>query len=140
MEKLALVAVKTVRRSLQTNCLLVVLVIGFMLLYLHDHSKLQQFQQQPKQKANKIDHKARLHKRSLRIKKICGDFNNSMKLEHNAVYYTEKSPNPCTGTHFQLKERSHFICNVLKGGSTSWEMFFKENQIPSTKGRCEKYF
>ena len=122
------------RRSLKTNYLLTVLVIGFMLLYLHDHSKLQQFQQQePIQKENKIDHKARLHKRSLRIQKICEDFNNTMKLEHNAVYYKEKIANPCTGTHFQLKERSHFICNVLKGGSTSWEMFFKENQIPTTR-------
>ena len=116
MEKLALLAVKTVRRSLKTNYLLTVLVIGFMLLYLHDHSQLQQFQQQqPTQKANKIDHRARLHRRSLRIKKMCGDFNNSMKLEHNALYYKEKSANPCTGTHFQLKQRSHFICNVLKG-------------------------
>ena len=139
MEKLALLAVKTVRRSLHTNYLLTVLVIGFMLLYYHDHSKLQQLQQQQQQpikKTNKIDHKARLHKRSLRIKKICGDFNNTMKLEHNAVYYKEKSANPCTGTHFQLKQRRHFICNVLKGGSTSWEMFFKENKIASTKGRC----
>ena len=136
MDKLGLPAVKTVRRYLHTNHLLTVLVIGFMLLYLHDHSKLQQLQHQPRQKANKIDHKARLHKRSLRIKKICGEFNNTMKLEHNAVYYKEKSANPCTGTHFQLKQKSHFICNVLKGGSTSWEMFFKENKIPSTKGRC----
>ena len=136
MEKLALLLVKTLRRYLQTNYLLTALVIGFMLLYLHDHSKLQQFQQQPTQKPNKIDHKARLHRRSLRIKKICGDFNNTMKLEHNAVYYKEKSANPCTGTHFQLKQRRHFICNVLKGGSTSWEMFFKENKIASTKGRC----
>ena len=134
MEKLSWLrlAVKTVRRSLKTNYLLTVLVIGLMLLYLHDHSKLQQLQQQePIQKTNKIDHKARLQKRSLRIKKICEDFNNTMKLEHNAVYYKEKIANPCTGTHFQLKERSHFICNVLKGGSTSWEMFFKENQIPT---------
>ena len=136
MEKLARLAavIKTAKRSLQTNYLLAVLVIGFMLLYLHDHAKLQQFQQQPiLQKANKIDHKARLRKRSERILKICEDFNNSMKLEHNAVYYKEKTANPCTGTYFRLKERSHFICNVLKGGSTSWEMFFKENKIPSTK-------
>ena len=134
MEKLP----RAVRRSLQTNYLLAALVIGFMFLYLHDHAKLQQFQQQPIQQANKIDHKARLHQRSLRVKRICGDFNNSMKLEHNAVYYKEKSANPCTGTHFKLKEKDHFICNVLKGGSTSWEIFFKENKIPITKGRCKK--
>ena len=64
---------------------------------------------------------------------MCIEFNNSMVLEHSSFYYKEKRANPCTGTHFQLNERSHFICNVLKGGSTSWEMFFAENKIQNTK-------
>ena len=39
----------------------------------------------------------------------------------------------CTGTHFTLNKRNHFICNVLKGGSTSWDVFFQENNISNIK-------
>ena len=134
MEKLCQVAlVKTARRSHGTNYLLLFVLIGFMFLYLHDHSKLREYQQQTTEKTVNIDHKERLRRRNERIKKTCSDFNNSVKLEHQALYFKEKAANPCTGTHFQVKQKSHFICNVLKGGSTSWEMFFAENKIVHTK-------
>ena len=108
-------------------------MISFIFLYLHDHSQLQEYRNQATEKTLNINHRERLEKRSERVKHTCNEFNNSMKLEHNALYFKEKIANPCTGTHFQLADRSHFICNVLKGGSTSWEMFFAENRIVHTK-------
>ena len=134
MEKLKQVA-KTVRRSLKPNYLLTGAMICFMFLYLHDHSKLQEYQQQPTEKTVQINHRERLRARHEIVRRTCSDFNNSLRLENKAFYYEEKMSNPCTGTHFQVKQRSHFLCNVLKGGSTSWEMFFAENKIVNTKGR-----
>ena len=32
-----------------------------------------------------------------------------------------------------MNKRNHFICNVLKGGSTSWDVFFQENNISNIK-------
>ena len=53
--------------------------------------------------------------------------------------------NRCTGRFFKFQEKDFFICNVLKGGSTSWSFFFGENNITAAfiadcreNGTCPK--
>ena len=49
-------------------------------------------------------------------------------MKHSKSLRTEPV-NRCTGRFFKFDEKDFFICNVLKGGSTSWSFFFGENNI-----------
>ena len=49
-------------------------------------------------------------------------------MNHSKSLRTEPV-NRCTGRFFKFDEKDFFICNVLKGGSTSWSFFFGENNI-----------
>ena len=77
-----------IRRSALSDYLLAVMMISLMYLYFH-HQSDKSPPGPPTENAGKIDyHKARLQKRSERVKEVCGDFNNSLRLEHNALYYS----------------------------------------------------
>ena len=128
--------VRTIRRFSLSDCLVVVMMASVMYLYFYQLSEKSPPPPPPPQTAentHRTDHKARLEERSERVKKVCGDFNNSLRLEYQAIYYEGKASHPCTGTRFSFNQRNHFICNVLKGGSTSWDVFFRENEISNIK-------
>ena len=110
-------AVKTIRRSPLSDYLVAVLIISVMYLYFPHQSDNPPPASTLENTIN-IDHEARLHKRRERVREVCRGFNNSLRLEHNALYHQGKVSHPCTGTHFTLNHRNHFICNVLKAGST----------------------
>ena len=44
------------------------------------------------------------------------------RVEHGSIHQKPLQYNECTGTFFRLQHRSHFICNALKSGSTSWQV------------------
>ena len=114
------------------SCLTVCLMAWYLL---HSHSKYQQHQHhRPTETNQEENHTEILQKRSLRVKKICRELNNPLKPEQQTFFYTAKSaPSYFLGTHFQIKQRSHFLCTPLKAGSSSWEAFFSRNKITNTK-------
>ena len=43
-----------------------------------------------------------------------------------------QSVNLCTTRYLASDNKNHLLCNVLKGGSTSWQRFLDQNQIPTS--------
>ena len=125
---------KLVRRNLlNSNNFFVALLFIFIMLYINDHSKLKALEEKAQPKVViEIDHKTRLEKRTSRLKNVCSQFVVNMRVEHSSVFRRKKQVNSCTGSYFHLQGKDHFICNVLKGGSTSWQVFFGENNINKT--------
>ena len=112
--------------------LLIILLVIFIMLFLTDHSKLDTVEQKAVLKVETLtDHKTRLEERRSRLQSVCRQFGHNMRLEHSSVFKRKKLVNSCTGKYFKIQGKDHFICNVLKGGSSSWEMFFGENNITS---------
>ena len=48
---------------------------------------------------------------------------------YSSIFQKHIKNNECTGTYFKVEGKDHFICFALKSGSTSWQVFFAENQI-----------
>eukprot|EP00090_Calanus_glacialis_P012606 TRINITY_DN21202_c0_g1_i1.p1 TRINITY_DN21202_c0_g1~~TRINITY_DN21202_c0_g1_i1.p1 ORF type:complete len:347 (-),score=75.10 TRINITY_DN21202_c0_g1_i1:75-1115(-) len=123
---------KQLRRNvLKSNNILIVLLFIFVMLYFNDHSKLQAVEQEAVPQVV-IDHKKRLELRRARLQSVCSEYGLSMRVEHGSVFRRKKLVNRCTGSFFHVEGKDHFICNVLKGGSTSWQVFFGENNITRT--------
>ena len=125
--------IKIAKKNLRSNNILTILLFLFMILYYHDHSELNKLRYKDKGSSMKnINHKERLEKRKVRLKEVCESYNNPSRVEYSSLFHRHIQNNICTGTYFHVQQRDHFICNVLKSGSTSWQMFFAENQINST--------
>ena len=43
-----------------------------------------------------------------------------------------QSVNLCTTRYLASDNKNHLLCNVLKGGSTSWQRFLDQNKIPTS--------
>merc|ERR1711874_702542 len=104
--------------------ILVVLLTVFILLYINDHSKLQAREQGRAEPV--IDHHKRLETRRARLISVCREYGLGFRVEHGSVFKRKNPVNRCTGSFFNIAGKDHFICNVLKGGSTSWQVFFGE--------------
>ena len=112
------------------NSVITALMFMFMILYFHDHRELTKLKEKDsKSQLKHIDHKARLEKRKVRLKSVCESFNHPTRVEYSSLFHKSIQNNVCTGTYFKVAKKDHFICNVLKSGSTSWQFFFAENQI-----------
>ena len=88
------------------------------------------FTENPKQKLEEgILEETILEKRRSKIKTVCDQFNNNMRTEYSSLENRKNPVNSLAGTFFQIDENIHFLCTVLKGGSSSWEVFFSMNKI-----------
>merc|ERR1712061_481160 len=67
--------------------------------------------------------------RRRRLEELCKKFEVEARIEHSSLFHRSEPINRCTGRFFKFQEKDFFICNVLKGGSTSWSFFFGENNI-----------
>jgi len=115
----------------RSNTLLLLLLLLFIMLYVSDHSKLQTIQNQTVP-TTRPDHRTTMYKRRSLLVRVCGQYGHIMRVQHNSLYRRQKLLNQCMGTYFHLHHKDYFICNVLKGGSTSWQVFFGENNISRT--------
>ena len=79
-----------------------------------------------------VDYKAVLDWRVSRLRHVCMHHTNQMAAEQSSMYQRQQKLNKCTTSYFTIKGINHIICNVLKGGSTSWNVFFGENNITAT--------
>jgi hypothetical protein len=79
-----------------------------------------------------VHYKAVLDWRVSRLKHVCRHHKNQMAAEQSSLYHRQQKLNKCTTSYFIIKGTNHIICNVLKGGSTSWNVFFNENNITAT--------
>ena len=70
-----------------------------------------------------------LRERAEMVRRRCEKFRSDQRLEWSALYHNHQI-NTCTNVFFTLNSRRFQLCNILKGGSMSWKMFFKLNQIP----------
>lgn len=77
------------------------------------------------------DYKRVLDWRLARLKNVCKQHQHQMAAEHSSLYHRQEQINKCTTSYFTIQGKNHVICNVLKGGSTSWKMFFDQNRIRS---------
>ena len=76
-----------------------------------------------------IDHQERLRFRKKRMNKLCESLRSPSRVEHSS-FYKKPLTNEPRGTFFTVeKDQHHFICHGFKTGSTSWEPFFKANNI-----------
>jgi len=124
---------KLCRPQGRVNNLLFFLTVVFMLLYLHDHSKLARIER--KSAAPSLEdgqHRRDMDSRRDRLRTLCNQYGDTMRAEHGSIYNRLEPINKCTGTYFNVHSKDYFICNVLKGGSTSWRFFFGENNITSS--------
>ena len=55
------------------------------------------------------------------------------RVEHGSIHQKPLQYNECTGTFFRLQHRSHFICNALKSGSTSWQVQYYTVQYSTVR-------
>ena len=69
-----------------------------------------------------------LRARAETVRRRCQQLRNDQRLEWSALFHS--NINTCTNVFFSLNSNSFQLCNVLKGGSMSWKIFFKINQIP----------
>ena len=77
-----------------------------------------------------IDNLERLNLRKKRMTKICESIRSQSRVEHSSFYKKPVTNDMYTGTFFTVDtDWPHFICHGLKTGSTSWEPFFKANNI-----------
>jgi len=83
--------------------------------------------------------------RRKRLEELCKKFEVETRIEHSSLFHRSEPINRCTGRFFKFQEKDFFICNVLKGGSTSWSFFFGENNITAAfiadcreNGTCPK--
>ena len=115
---------------------LTIALIFVVILYIRDHQELNKLKREingvSANSNNMIDHKKRLDKRRSRLSEICRSLEDPMRVEHSSLFKKKIMNNHCTGTYFKVGGKHHFICNALKSGSTSWEMFFAENKINKT--------
>jgi hypothetical protein len=121
-------------------------MVVFMFLYLHDHSKLLSAERAASgssQAESTERHRAVMEERRERMREQCKHYAGELRSQHGSIYHRAEPVNRCTGTFFNIDKRDYFICNVLKGGSTSWRFFFGENNITSAfldecrpKGTC----
>ena len=74
-----------------------------------------------------VDYKAVLDWRVSRLRHVCRHLKNQMAAEHSSLYHRHQKLNKCTTSYFTIKGTNHIICNILKGGSTSWNVFFGED-------------
>ena len=70
--------------------------------------------------------------RRKRLLSVCGEYGLNYRVEYGSVFKRKDPVNKCTGSYFTLAGKDHFICNVLKGGSTSWQRFLDQNKIPTS--------
>ena len=122
---------KIVRRNINRNNLVTVFMFVFMILYVNDHRKLNELKKEQDPGIN-IDHKERLRLRKVKLKNICKSLGSPSRVEHRSILEKTIPNNECTGTFFKVDNKRHFICNGLKTGSTSWQVFFAENHINTT--------
>ena len=118
---------------------LVAFLVFFTMLFMIDHFKQDAYKPRSVQRVEApIEHKKLFAERRSRLQAVCRQIQQIMRVEHSSVFKRKKLVNSCTGTYFQIQEKVHFICNVLKGGSSSWKAFFGENKIPILiLGACE---
>ena len=122
-------------RYLKSNNILLIFLVIIGTLYISDHVELMKLKNKSEATKNKfknINHKERLEQRNKRLKEKCKILYDPTRVEYSSLYQKRVKDNVCTGTYFKVDDKHHFICNVLKAGSTSWEMFFAENKINST--------
>ena len=108
-----------------------VFMFVFMILYVNDHRQLNELKKEHDPGIN-IDHKERLRLRKVKLQKICTSLSSPSRVEHGSIFDKPIPNNECTGTFFKVDTKRHFICNGLKTGSTSWQVFFAENHINTT--------
>ena len=77
------------------------------------------------------DYKAVLDWRVSKLKDVCRKHLHQMTVQHSSLYHRQEQINKCTTSFFTVDGKNHMICNVLKGGSTSWKMFFDQMRIPA---------
>ena len=86
-------------RQFGHNKLLTILLLVFMLLYVNDHSKLQELDRS-ESAGPLVDHGARLRNRSTRLTQGCAELQSVIRAERESLYNGLMPLNPCTGTHF----------------------------------------
>ena len=69
-----------------------------------------------------------MRERAERLRRRCRQLRNDQRLEWSALY--QDNLNTCTNVFFSLNSKRFQLCNILKGGSRSWKIFFKLHQIP----------
>ena len=107
----------------------------FMVLYINDERKLQRIRQgcHMSEVSEHISHRERLRLRKKRVNKFCESIRSPFRMEHSSFYKKPVTNDMYTGTFFTVdKDQHHFICQGLKTGSTSWQSFFKANNISWT--------
>ena len=108
--------------------LLLLLIVVFILL------SVTQYQDMSDKDEETVpdDYKAVLDYRVARLRHVCRQHRHQMAAEHSSLYHRQQRVNRCTTSYFTVKGKDHLICNVLKGGSTSWSFFFSQNNITAT--------
>ena len=122
---------KIFKRNFHRHNLVTILMFLFMVLYVNDHRQLNELKKEMNPNTN-IDHKERLRLRKVKLKNICKSIGSPTRVEHRSIHQKTIPNNECTGTYFKIDTKRHFICNGLKTGSTSWQVFFAENNINTT--------
>ena len=110
-----------VKRRVQYGILAIVL--SSYLVILHLHQELQRPGDQSRQGL------AVMRERAETLRRRCRTLRNDQRLEWSALY-NNININTCTNVFFTLNSNSFQLCNILKGGSLSWKIFFKLHQIP----------
>ena len=137
---------KLQRLRVKSNHVLFLLMVTFLFLYVRDHVRLIEVQEalddlegveEPQ------NHWLVMEERKKSLKEQCKKFAIDTRIEHSSLFHRwecsvrmnhskslrTEPVNRCTGRFFKFDEKDFFICNVLKGGSTSWSFFFGENNI-----------
>ena len=136
------------RTCLKSNNVMFLLMSLFLVLYLREHSLLTAVERGTPEETREevaVEHRRVMASRRERLRAACSKYSGGQRSEYGSVYQRSEPVNKCTGTYFHVERRDYYLCNVLKGGSTSWRFFFGENNITSTfiadcrpNGNCPK--
>ena len=116
----------------RSNPMLTLLLLLFVILYIRDHRQLAS-RETKEQKGKEVNLSQNVMKeRRERLISVCEKYQVQGRSEQASIYHRKSPVNRCTGRFFNVGDKDHFICNVLKGGSTSWKFFLGENNITSS--------
>jgi len=118
-------------QSVRSNQVLTLLLLLFFTLYIKDHRELVN-RKESGGEAEEGDKEDTLQERRERLLRVCHKYGVEGRSEHASIYQRLAPVNRCTGRFFEVEGKHHFICNVLKGGSTSWKFFLGENNMTSS--------